>query len=318
MSRGSSATAITVFHRSDADQLERWLARLLDAARCAPGFVSERSALAGPGLEPAVAVVFVDEGSLNAWLDGDRRRGILADAGGAGIWPAAADIVTADGLLPPNGVAGFRHEVAEGRDTDFLAIQTRLAAAAAADFPGFLGVALFPADNVGSRLSVLRFRTERQLADWLESDQRHQALPDLQASLTRDFTAMSRTTPFGTTVRAEHGRVAMTPAWKTAMLVLMILYPTVMLLSRFLGPMLDGVGAPPWLSMWLSQVVSIAAMQWWLMPMASRGFRRWLDPIEGRGWRVSAVGAAAIGVAYALTLALFATAHGLQYWDYGG
>jgi len=54
------------------------------------------------------------------------------------------------------------------------------------------------------------------------------------------------------------------------------------------------------------------------MPMASRGFRRWLDPIEGRGWRVSAVGAAAIGVAYALTLALFATAHGLQYWDYGG
>ena len=102
------------------------------------------------------------------------------------------------------------------------------------------------------------------------------------------------------------------------MLVLMVLYPTVMLLSRFLGPTLDGAGAPPWLSMWLSQVVSIVAMQWWLMPAASHAFTRWLDPVDGRGWRVSATGVAAIAGAYVFTLALFATVHDLQYWDYGG
>ena len=35
----------------------------------------------------------------------------------------------------------------------------------------------------------------------------------------------------------------MTPNWKSAMLVLLVLYPTVMLLSRFLGPIVDGFGA---------------------------------------------------------------------------
>ena len=43
---------------------------------------------------------------------------------------------------------------------------------------------------------------------------------------------------------------------------------------------------------------------------------RWLDPVDGRGWRISAVGAAAVLLGYAVTLAVFATARGLQYWDY--
>ena len=95
--------------------MEQWLARLLDSARASAGFVSGRSALPGIELEPAVAVVFRDEDALHAWLDGDDRRQILADGRALGFWPAAADIVSADGLLPPNGVAGFRHEVADGR-----------------------------------------------------------------------------------------------------------------------------------------------------------------------------------------------------------
>ncbi len=66
------------------------------------------------------------------------------------------------------------------------------------------------------------------------------------------------------------------------MLILLVLYPTVMLLSRFMGPVLDGAGAPPpWLAMWLSQVVSVAVLQWALMPWVGRWFRRWLDPIDG-------------------------------------
>jgi uncharacterized protein len=58
------------------------------------------------------------------------------------------------------------------------------------------------------------------------------------------------------------------------------------------------------------------AMQWWLMPAASRSFSRWLDPVDGAGWRVSAAGAVAIVVVYAVTLTLFATVRELQFWDY--
>jgi antibiotic biosynthesis monooxygenase (ABM) superfamily enzyme len=108
----------------------------------------------------------------------------------------------------------------------------------------------------------------------------------------------------------------MSPNWKSVMLVLFVLYPTVMLLSRFLGPALDGAGAAPWLGLWISQVVSVSAMQWWLMPAVSRPFRKWLDPVDGASARVSVTGAVVILALYGLTFTVFATVHQLQFWDY--
>ncbi len=168
----------------------------------------------------------------------------------------------------------------------------------------------------GDSLSVLRFRTERQLATWLGSPERVEALGALRRSLSREFSLVSSTTAFGATVRTENGRTAVTPKWKTAMLILLVLYPTVMLLSRFFGPVLNHAGAPPWLAMWLSQVISVAALQWVLMPWAGRRFRLWLDPLDGAGTRISALGAGVLVAGYALTLAVFAAVQWLQYWDY--
>lgn len=41
-----------------------------------------------------------------------------------------------------------------------------------ADAPGYEGTALFPPDDAGRWLSVVRFRSDRRLADWLSSAQR--------------------------------------------------------------------------------------------------------------------------------------------------
>jgi hypothetical protein len=68
--------------------------------------------------------------------------------------------------------------------------------------------------------------------------------------------------------------------------------------------------------MWLSQVVSVIALQWALMPWAGRWFRRWLDPIEGAGARISVIGAGVLVVGYLVTLGLFAAVRWLQYWDF--
>ena len=157
-----------------------------------------------------------------------------------------------------------------------------------------------------------------QLAAWLDSAERGAALHELREALSQDFSTVAGTTPFGTTVRLQDGRTLMTPNWKSAMLVLAVLYPTVMLLSRFLGPVVDQWGTPPWLGLWLSQIVSIVAMQWWLMPAASRPLRRWLDPVDGAGVRVSLVGAVVLLAGYAVTLTLFASVQQLQFWDYAG
>ena len=100
------------------------------------------------------------------------------------------------------------------------------------------------------------------------------------------------------------------------MLVLLVLYPTVMTLSRFLGPVLKGMDAQVWLSMWLSQIVSVTVMTYALMPLATRLFSRWLDPIDGAPVRISVLGAAVVVAVYAATLWLFAAVTWLDFWTH--
>lgn len=314
----SAATAVTVFHPvADAAGFDGWLAELLAAAGHAPGFGAARQAVHDEnGMDWASAVTFDTEADLHAWLDSAERSRVLRDGESRGYWCSTSDFVIVDGHEPPQGVGAFRHSVAEGREGAFRAIQNELNQVGAR-FPGYLGTALFEPDAGGEWQSLVRFRTAEQLSQWLRSDERAAVLGELRTSLTKEFAPVSSTTPFATTVRTENGRTIMTPDWKSAMLVLLVLYPTVMILSRFLGPVFDRFGAQPWLALWLSNVISVSALQWWLMPSITRPFRRWLDPVDGAGLRVSLAGAAVIVVCYGVTLALFATVTWLQYWDFG-
>jgi antibiotic biosynthesis monooxygenase (ABM) superfamily enzyme len=313
----ASTIAVTIFHPAqDAAGFDAWLSELRASARAAEGAVATSvSVHDGPGLDWALVVTFTSEELLHDWLDSAQRRSVL-DAGQArGFWCRAGDLVLADGSDAPAGVSAFRHSVAAGKESDFQAVQARLAAASSR-FPGYEGTVLLPAETGGEWLSILRFRTAAQLSAWLQSPERDEALPGLRSSLTKGFSAVSSTTPFATTVRVQDGRTLMTPNWKSVMMVLLVLYPTVMLLSRFAGPVFDGWGAQPWLALWLSQVMSVSLMQWWLMPAVTRPFTRWLDPVDGAGLRISVVGAAVVLACYGVTLALFATVKWLQFWDF--
>lgn len=311
-----AATAVTIFHPvEDSDDFGRWLSELREAASSAEGFLSGSSSVRDAELDWATAVTFASEDLLHAWLDSSAREVVVKAGQAQGYWCRTTDLVLGEGIEAPPGVSAFRRDVAAGREADFRTIQDRLASASS-QFPGYEGTVVLPPDVGNEWLSILRFRTAPQLEAWLRSPEREEALPGLQSSLTKGFAAVSSTTPFATTVRVQHGRTLMTPNWKSAMLVLLVLYPTVMVLSRFFGPILDDAGAQPWLTLWVSQIVSVSALQWWLMPTVSRPFRTWLDPVDGAGLRISAIGAAVVIVGYAVTLALFASITWLQYWDY--
>lgn len=304
---GSEVTAILVFHPDGDGSFREWASAVAAAAIACPGCLRTRVSVHDGSFEPAVAVTFTGVAELDAWLD-------HADVLRTGAWLLAAPaIVLATDEPPPAGIAAFRHQLGAGKAAEFLDSQRELAAAAHG-FSGYEGTVVVVDD--GEALSVLRFRSDRQLAGWMSSGRREAVLPGLRSSLTAEFAPVFGSTGFGTTVRTDGGRVLMTPSWKSVMLVLLVLYPTVMLLSRFLGPVLDRFGAEPWLSLWLSQVVSVAAMQWWLMPWASRPFRRWLDPVDGAGRRSSLAGAAVIVLLYGATLLLFGSVTWLQFWDY--
>lgn len=82
----------------------------------------------------------------------------------------------------------------------------------------------------------------------MSSRQREDALPGLRSSLTAEFAPVTGTTAFGTTVRTDGGRMLMTPNWKSVTLVLLVLYPTVMLLLY--AVMLLLFGSATWLQFW--------------------------------------------------------------------
>lgn len=306
----TEVVAILVFHPGGDGPFPELTSAVAASAAAAPGYLETQASVLEAPFEPALAVSFGNATQLDEWLDSAKLAGALRTGG----WqPAAPAVVLATDETSPAGVGAFRHQLVDGSSGQFLDSQRELTSAATA-FSGYEGTSLFMEGQCA--LSVLRFRADRHLAAWTSSRRREDALPGLRSSLTTDFDSVSSTTSFGTTVRTEGGRMLMTPNWKSVLMVMLVLYPTVMLLSRFLGPILDGLGAEPWLSLWLSQVVSVVLMQWWLMPWASKPFRRWLDPVDGAGWRSSLAGAMVILLLCAATLLLFDSVRWLQFWDY--
>ncbi|WP_232718111.1 antibiotic biosynthesis monooxygenase [Gordonia metallireducens] len=307
---------LSVFHPASQAGFADWAASLAESAADTEGCLGTDISTVTDGIfEPAVAATFVDPEACDRWIDSTRRAEILRRGRDLGWLPSAPTLELVDGEAPPPGVGAFRHEILPGKADEFLRAQRELTGAAS-EFSGYEGTSLFIDDAAGSALSVLRFRTDRQLSAWVSSRERGDALDILRSSLTHDFEAVSATTAFGTTVRTDNGRFRQTPNWKSAMMVLLVLYPTVMILSRFLGPVLDRIGAQPWLALWLSQVVSIGLMQWWLMPWAAKPFHRWLDPVDGNGLRSNLAGAVTILLLYIVCLAIFANVTWLQFWDY--
>lgn len=93
---------------------------------------------------------------------------------------------------------------------------------------------------------------------------------------------------------------ALPPNWKQAMVVLLVLFPTVMVLGKALSPFLSGL--PFALQMFLSNVASVALMTWLFMPVALRRLGPWLTPA---GTGIGVRGLVTVLIGYAVALAVF-------------
>ena len=175
-----------------------------------------------------------------------------------------------------------------------------------------MGSTVFPpGGDQGTWSSIIRFRTDSHLDAWLASPELDSALPAFQAHLSEE-TQVTTASTFGSTIRVADGQAAVTPSWKTALAILLVLYPTVMLLARFVGPWLSRVAPQPWLSTFLNLAISIVLLTWVLMPLSSRLLRRWLDPVEGAGRRASLLGAVGVCAGYVVLFVIFGTVGFLQ------
>ncbi|WP_428569276.1 MAG: hypothetical protein ACP59X_10845 [Solidesulfovibrio sp. DCME] len=195
--------------------------------------------------------------------------------------------------------------VPAGREDWFLAWQRGIAAAAEA-FDGYRGTDVYPptAGQGEEWFAVIHFDAPGQLDSWLASPVRAQWVDRLRAEIG-DFQLKEFSKGFGpwfACLRDEAGGNT-PPGWKMALIVLLGLYPTVMVLSLFPGPLLSPLGLAA--SMLIGNAMSISILQWGVMPLLNAGFAWWMQPSGTAGTRTGVAGVAAIAAILALLVLFF-------------
>ena len=297
------ATAVLTYHRTEsADAFSEFAERLNVDARAAPGFRSwQHSVLESPELDWSIALTFHDEAALHDWLD---RAGERLDDGVHRH--SRVDLIT-DGAPRTEGVLLVREAIKSGRDADYVAASERLVALERS-MPGYEGASLFPAfegiDGTEPWSHVVRFRTAKHLQACLDSPAFAQALPDLEQHVV-DGAPVTATTAFSTLRVTDDGETLVTPTWKTYLMVLLVLYPTAVVQGALVDPLIRGVATVPWLAGLLSMLLNVALLVWLMMPLGARVLRKWMDPVDGAGARVTLLGVLGIAAAFAAYFAVF-------------
>lgn len=230
--------------------------------------------------------------NLEAWLGSPAREALLERGSHLFAAPASQQVLV--GEPGQNDVAVVvSHPVRPELEEEFLAWQRRMTDAERS-FPGFRGSELFrPVPGVQDDWSIVyRYDSSEHLDSWLDSPERQRLLAE--GSKFSDFELHRISNPFGSWFsfgEAAPG-VEAPAAWKTALSVLVGLYPTVVLLTLAISEL--WTSADLWESLLLGNVLSVSLLTWVVMPVVTRALRFWLAPAPGTASRrVDVLGAVA-------------------------
>jgi antibiotic biosynthesis monooxygenase (ABM) superfamily enzyme len=167
----------------------------------------------------------------------------------------------------------------------FLGWQADVGRAAEAS-GGYCGTDVFPpSDGKPEEWVVLiHFEDRKALDDWLDSPVRMEWVDKLRAKVG-DFDLKALSGGFGPWFAQGAGDpAAAPPGWKMALTVLLALFPTVMLLTIFVGPYTLPLGLAA--SMLIGNALSISILQWVVMPVLTKRLGPWLGAhADGKGVR---------------------------------
>lgn len=256
------------------------------------------------GGEWIVLYRFDSRANLDRWLTSSERQSTLAAGEALISGPASQQVLIAE---PDEDLVTVvvSHSVDPRHETEFLAWVERMTAAERA-FGGFRGSTLFrPVPGVQERWTVIfRYESEERLNAWLRSPERRRLLDE--GKNFDDFELRRISSPFGSWFSfggpgGDSGDP--TPRWKTALTILVALYPTVVLLTLAQDQIWPT--GELWVMMLVGNVVSVGLLTWVVMPAVTRMLRFWLEPAPGEGGaRVDLTGAG-LSIAF-LTLAALA------------
>jgi uncharacterized protein len=305
--RGGPATVV-IGQRVRAgrhEEYRRWQDSLTAAAATFPGYLgTEETPPADRYGDATVAYRFDAVKHLRQWLDSPVRQELIEQ--GSALFdelPTQQVLVGDDGERPSTVVVS--HAVAPHDEAAFLSWQHRMTVAESR-CPGFRGSELFrPVPGVQDEwTAVYRFASAADLERWLSSDARRDLLTE--GERFRDFRLRTITNAFGSWFPPSErgGQAGGPPSWKTALSVLVGLYPTVVLLTLAIGGLWKG--APLWASLLVGNVASVALLTWVVMPVVTWALGWWLAPrVDAAQPRTDVIGVVASVAFLAVAAAVF-------------
>jgi uncharacterized protein len=286
-----------------AEDHRRWQDEVSAVAATFPGYLGTEVGASGDPGEVTVVYRFDTPGHLHAWLESPERARLLERGADLHDAPGDQQVVVGTSGDAEMVTVVVSHTVRPEDEADFLAWQRRLSDAERRS-PGHRGGELLrPVPGVQDDwVAVTRFATEHDLETWLASAARHDLLAE--GERFRDFRLRRVTTSFGSWFTGDAGAAAAPPSWKTALSVLLGLYPTVVLLTLAISALWPA--GPLWASLLVGNVASVSLLTWVVMPVVTRALRFWLEPAPPRGPRTDVLGTVASLMFLAVAAGVFA------------
>ncbi len=173
-------------------------------------------------------------------------------------------------------------------------------------FQGYRGADVYPPQDEenGQWVVVIHFDNEAGVQLWLSSEIRRRWLRKLDDKISHfDLKVLpGGFAPWFLKQFKDSVSIA-PPPWKMFLAVLLGLYPTVMLLTVFIAPYTHSVGLA-W-GMLISNTLSVAILQWVVMPALDKLLAQWLNPTHLKRGLISAVGVLIILMVLSMLAFLF-------------
>ena len=206
-------------------------------------------------------------------------------------------------------VALIVHHVARHNEQKFLSAQ-RDVSELVATFPGYERTVVFP-PNPGVHeewIISVHFDTSANLDRWLESPERAAYLESHKPTIG-EYELRKTSMGLDAWFASQDGQAPRPPAWKMVLTVVLVLFPTVMVLNLWVvGPWLQWMNFSE--RMLAGNFMSVAILQWIAMPLATAALAWWLKPTRDCGVGRTVAGVVLVAVVMAISLMIFSALAG--------
>jgi len=297
MSQSSSATLVVLYKVAEGaeEDFKRIQDEFLHLAKKKPGFL-ERDVIP-PSAETdgkwVVVAKFDSEEHLRAWTTDPARQELLKKADAVLEESPSFRSLKSKPAAPEPVALVFSHIVLPGKVGAFKAWHESMNAELR-KCAGFVRTELFePVEGVTDEwVNLEYFDSWKDAEAWMKSPMRQEMVQEV-SKLVHSFSMERVGSGLEPWFKGGAGEVgAMPPNWKQIILVLIALYPTVMVIAFYIAPALYP-GLPMPVGMLISNMLSVAALTFLLMPFVSKSLARWSTP-EAPSWRTEVLGTVAL------------------------